>query len=568
MEQFLKFFAQRHILANLMLFGVLIFGVYSWFKIGKEAMPNLEFNAMVINTIYPGATAEDVDVLVTEPIENVIKGISGIEEVNSTSSNGRSSIRVSIDDHHPNVDEVMQEIKDGTMRAELPEEAEEPTFRRFRTSERAIIDVGLYIKDVRILDASNREKLQTYALALENKLLGLKEISAVSRRGYRKPNLIIKVQPDKLLEYNLSVSEIITQVKNHEVRMPGGNLEDLNETEISVLIENRTPEDLKKLVVRGGFEGNLVTLGQVADVVYGFSRTKEIRKIQGHEGITLNISKSSSYDILTAREALLQVVDNFRTSHSDFPVEIITMDDESYDTRNRLALIGMNGLIGFILILIILFLFLDFKSGVWVSMGIPFTLCFTLIYSYMVGYTVNNITLAAIIIVLGMVVDDAIIVTENVSREKARGHGVFESAITGTKAVFLPVIASVATTCAAFVPFLFFSGHFGIFVSFIPIIIFVMLGSSLLESFLILPSHLMLRIPDWFKKIFLLEFIPLFRKKKLVNDIKRHWFMRVEDLYEKVLIKTLHARYLVVLFFILLLVGSGWLMAKKMKYVM
>lgn len=246
-------------------------------------------------------------------------------------------------------------------------------------------------------------------------------------------------------------------------------------------------------------------------------------------------------------------------NNPDSPIGTVLIDDESYDVKNRLSLIGSNGLIGFILLVIVLFCFLDFRSGIWVAMGIPFSLAFTLIISMVMGYTINNMTLAAIIIVLGIVVDDAIIVSENISRHKKDGD-----INTGTDAVLTvgsPVIASVLTTCAAFLPLYFFSGRFGLFVKYIPTIIFLMLLASIIESFFILPAHMVheTKIEKLFKKIFPGE--GLGRLRVRITG-------KVENLYGGFLAKALKFRYLVIILFIVLLGGSAKLFSTNLKYVM
>lgn len=532
-------------------------------------MPDLEFNFVMASVNYPGSTAEDIEILIVEPIENALKGLSGIDEVRSTATKDRATIDVRITKTYP-LDEVYQEIKDAIDSVNLPDDAHEPRYRRFRTSEKAVIDIGLFFHNARVLDVNQRALLQEKAVALENKILALKEVSKTSRTGYHKPQVQIQIDPAKLLTYNVSISEVINQIKNHEIRLPAGSIEDKNETNISLVLENRIPDDYKKLVIRSGFEGSQLLLGQLANIQYGFSEKKSIRKIQGHEGIILRVSKSTVCDILTATTAIKEIVEKHTPSFRASGVELIVMDDESYDIRNRLKIISTNGSIGFVLILFTLFIFLDFRSGIWVALGIPFTMAFTVLFSYFLGYTVNNVTLSAIIIVMGMVVDDAIIVAENISRCRSMGMGVLEASVNGAAKVFLPVTASIATTCAAFAPFFFFSGHFGMFVKYIPIIIFLMLSSSLLESFLILPSHLSTKIPGWIWAILSLGITVLIAKLSRKDNKKKdgHWFWIVENAYGKFLLRALKFRWIIIISFIGLLGLAGLTFIKKMKFVM
>jgi len=242
--------------------------------------------------------------------------------------------------------------------------------------------------------------------------------------------------------------------------------------------------------------------------------------------------------------------------HSD--IQLVVLDDESFEVRNRLSIISTNGAIGFILILLTLFLFLNKRAGIWVALGIPFTVCLTLIFTMTMGYTINNVTLAAVIIVMGIVVDDAIVVAENIGRFQSQGYSSQDAAVKGTAQVFMPVVASIVTTCVAFIPLFYFSGRFGSFVSFIPPIVFLMLFASLLESLVILPGHLHIQVP-----------LLLQRKQKLISDkVKPHWFDGVEERYSHLLVRLLNYKYIIFALFISLLLGSVFIAKQTMSFVL
>ncbi|MFW6366719.1 MAG: efflux RND transporter permease subunit, partial [Spirochaetota bacterium] len=306
--------------------------------------------------------------------------------------------------------------------------------------------------------------------------------------------------------------------------------------------------------------GQEIRLRDIASVSKGFEKSTTIHKSQGHEAIVLHIQKNADTDILSAQRAVMQFIRKFQAENPDTPVGIATLDDESYDVRNRLSLIGTNGLAGFILIIIILFLFLDFRSGFWVALGIPFTLAFALILSYMFGYTVNNMTLAAVIIVLGIVVDDAIIVAENVARLKREGVPPRQAAVDGTIAVIRPIIASILTTCAAFLPLYFYSGWFGQLVVIIPTIIFFMLFGSFLESSFILPAHLSHKPATW-GWLRHLEHSPFTHAR----DRLMHRFV---EWYRDSIQILFRFRLVIIFGFILLLAGASALFVMKMSFVM
>jgi multidrug efflux pump subunit AcrB len=555
MRTLITYFVKRHLLANVLFFGLIFMSFFVWFNIGKEEMPEFASNWIRVTTIYPGAPAEDVELFVTKPLEDELKGVVGIEELSTVSSVGVSSLRITLDDDYPNKLEVTQEIKDAILRVNLPSEVRDlPKFRQFKSAAKAILDIGIYHKDHKFLDQKSRSEIQKYILSFESQVLALKEISAVTRSHYRKPELQIMAKPKKILNMEISLSEIKNQIQSNNIRVPIGSMKDRGESKVTAVNELETVESLADLTLRGNYDGKGIRLGDIANISKGFKSSNSIFKINGHEAIFLNIQKNISTDILSAQESVMTFVNKFKKSNINSPIGIVLMDDESFAVKNRLNIVTTNGLMGFVFIIIVLLFFLDGKTGFWVAMGIPFTIAFTLIIANIVGYTVNNMTLAGIIIVLGIVVDDAIIIAENISRKKEEGLSPIEAAITGTTEVVRPIFASIITTCVAFLPLIFFEGFFGKLVAYIPLIVVLMLVGSLIESIFILPSHLAGKT----------YFLDKFSKK----EVKKNWFYKYEELYERLILKFLKYRKTVLFGSVILLIGAGAVYKAKMKFVM
>jgi multidrug efflux pump subunit AcrB len=555
MRNLIAYFSTRHMLTNVIFFGMIMMGIFSWMDIGKEEMPEFESNWIRVTTVYPGAPAEDVELFVTKPLEDELKGVVGIEELVTTSSVGVSSLRITLDDDYPDKDEVVQEIKDAILRADLPSEVRDlPRFRQFKSAAKAIMDIGLYYKGHKFLNPEQREELQKYVLSFENQILAIPEISAVNRSHYRKPELQILVDPEDKRDLEISLSEIRSQIQSNNVRVPIGAMQDKGESKVTALNELEDVDSLKNLILRGNYEGLGIKLGEIAEIKKGFERSTSIFKINGHEGVFLNIQKSISTDILTAQAKVKEFISNFEKANKDSPLGIVMMDDESYDVTNRLEIISANGIMGFILIIGILLVFLNAKAGFWVAMGIPFCMSFTLIVANIWGYTVNNMTLAGIIIVLGIVVDDAIIIAENIARKREEGMDYSNASIEGTREVVKPIFASIITTCVAFVPLIFFHGFFGKLVSYIPLVVILMLVGSLIESYFVLPGHMAGHTPllDRFDKV-----------EK--ND---SWFHKIEARYAKFLMGCFRFRIPILIGFVAMLGGAIALYNAKMKFVM
>lgn len=560
MESLVSYFARRSLAVNMILFGTILAAVFFWPRMGKEEMPDFELNFVRVSVVYPGASAYDVELAITRPIEEKLKGLTSLREVSSTSSFGAAQFSV-IFDIDANLVESVQEVKDAVNSVDLPQDALDPVFRQWKSSEKAIINIGLYLKDAQILSVDERYELQKYALSFKDRLISLNEVSGVELRGFLRPELQVKVDTDKISDLEISLAEIRDQIVQQNVRMPVGSMTNRQETEISLSSELDNVQALEKVIVSMGFEGAKLELNEIAKVGRGFEKTTSVIKVQGHEGIVYNVQKSSSTDILKARSAILKFIERYERDNPDLPLGLVLIDDESVDVRNRLSLIGVNGVVGFFLIALVLFLFLDFRSGLWVAMGIPFTLSFTILVSHLLGLTVNNITLAAIIIVLGIVVDDAIIVAENITRKKERGLLADDAAESGTKEVMLPILASVLTTCAAFIPLAFFEGRFGMFVVYIPIVVSLMLFASLIESYFLLPSHMIHPVPGerFFKNLSAAKSFGNWRTKIVTS---------LESAYQKTLRKLLNYRSALLIFFCALAGLSYQVFVSNFNYVM
>lgn len=512
---------------------VLAAGLLAWSGLKKEELPDITFDTVRISVNYPGASAEEVEYHVTDPLEEALGSVEGIQRL--VSSTATASCIITAELEPGNIDTIVTEIRQEVFAVDLPDAIRnDPRIRVFKTSRKAIIDVGLILHGEHLLDTEQRRWLQARALDLEKRLLAAPEVSRVTRSGYLADEIHIRVNPAKLEEYDIPFNTVMDEINRNNIRQPAGNIETLQEPKVTLYGELRTPEALRVLAIQGGFEGQVLRLGDIAKVAYGHEKNRSVLKVNGHEGIMLKVAKSSGAGILEALRAVNKVVDEFESLQRDTSaLRLVILDDEAVDLRNRLSIIGINGGIGFALILIILFIFLDFRSGFWVAAGIPFSFCFTLAGAFLIGYSINNITLAAVIIVMGIVVDDALVVAENIKRTASSGLPLYRAATDGTSMVFLPVIASILTTCLAFLPLLFFEGRFGAMVAFIPAVVTLMLTGSMLEALFILPGHLTLSLG------------------KGASSKREHWFETWESFYAGLLENLLPFRWPILTLFLL-----------------
>jgi multidrug efflux pump subunit AcrB len=559
--RFIEFFVNRHLLTNILFVSVIMGGLLAWQEIKKEERPDVTYDRIRISASYPGATAEEVEHFVTRELEDELKAVDGVYRIYSSVSRGTTSVTVELEKDLANKNEVITEIRNAALVAQLPPEVrDKPSVRVFKSSKKAIIDIALIHTQAHLLTTPQRLELQRYAAALELQLTNLPQINSINRSGYLQEELQISVDPEKLVRYQMPLSQVIKEVKNNHIRQPAGHIEVKDEPNVTINAQLDSVEKLNQLYVQAGFQGKAIKLKSIAEVRTDFRREKQIIKVNGHESIMFNVVKNGSYGILESLDSVQKVIDNYIANNlHNSNIQLVVLDDESYEVRNRLGIISTNGAIGFSLILITLFLFLNKRAGVWVAMGIPFTVCLTLIIALMMGYTINNVTLAAVIIVMGIVVDDAIVVAENIGRFRQRGFNSQEAAVKGTAQVFMPVLASITTTCVAFVPLFYFSGRFGSFVSYIPPIVFLMLLASLLESLVILPGHLHIQTPRLLQR---------HKKDISVAKVKPHWFDSIEGRYGDLLIRLLNYKYIIFMIFVALLLGSIFVAKQTMNFVL
>ena len=547
MKKIIGYFSNNHLLTNFLV--ILIFSglFYFWNNTSKEELPELNVDKVLITARYSGASPKDIEYFVTSEIEDVVLKISGVESVSSSSKNGSCRVIVDIEAGYGEYDEVIRSIEDAINQLKLPEEVlDTPVVMEMKSSNKPIMDIAIFHKNQKKLNHKSRAQLQDVVYTLENRLQLLPCVNEISHTGYLDEEVNIYVNPAKLSNYNLSYSQIISSLRNQNVRLPSGTLSGENDAQVTVLAELDTIKKVEDAVIQSSFSGPLLRVKDVAKVAHQFEQENSITKINGHQGVVLTIRKSSTVGILDASEEISNIVTAyFENSLKDSLITYKIYNDESISVKNRLSLVGSNGIVGFFLILISLFIFLNFRSGFWVALGIPFSIAFTLAGIHFLGYSINNMTLAGVIIVLGMVVDDAIVIAENITRREEQGEIRQLAVVNGTSVMIRPVLASILTTCVAFIPLFFFSNFIGKLIDVIPAIVFLMLGGSLLESIFILPSHMNMKSP-----------LHRFKKVKQKTKYREHWFLSVEKLYAKLLKRMINFRWIFYPFAILMLISA------------
>ncbi len=548
-----EFSVKNSLLVNLLSVFIIVVGFFTMFQLKREAFPPIQFDEMTVTTVYPGAPAEDVEKFVTTPIEKELRGISGIKQMSSSSEEGLSRIGIEIDPGVSNKKKVVDDVKDAVDRVrDLPAEVkDDPVVIELSADEFPVLQITLSG------DFPEQVKRQ-YAENLEDLLLDIKGVGSVRRVAWPDPEFWVEVDPEKMSEYHVSLEEVMTALQKRNVTVPAGQL-DAGQTEFNVRItgEFTQPEELEGVIIRANDSGNWLRVGDIAKVVSTYEDPDELSKLNGKRAVSMIVVKNDSGDIIGIVSKIQKTLDSFRSALPE-GMDIEVTNDMSYYVKRRLGVLRNNGFIGLVLVVVILFLFLDPIPALMTALGLPVALFSTFIVMHWMGLSINLVTMLGLIIVLGMLVDDGIIVAENVYRYIEDGMNPREAAVRGTSEVIAPVTVTILTTCAAFAPLMFMPDIMGKFVRYIPIVVMIALFSSLIEAFVILPSHL----SDFINA----EKFQSTHKGNVHKD--RKWFKWLVDGYAGILDKALSVRYLVLIGLIGMLVFSVFIAATHMKLVL
>ncbi len=465
------------------MWAIVIAGGIAWFSMTRELFPPFEPEQAVITVAYPGATPEEVEKAVALPIEREIEGLAGVEEISAEILEGLCVIRVEME-QDADRDQVIADLRNemDRVRPDLPDAAEEPEITALRPFF-PVISVMVY-GDV------PEERLRELAEDVRRELVDLPEISEVTISGIRDREIWAEILPEKLDEEGLTFEEVGRAIAASNLDLPGGQLEGARgNVRVRTMGENDRAQEIEGLVVRALPGGGTVRLGDVAVVRETFEDKVVQGRYLGQRAATVTIFKTPEQDAIE----IADIAKAYVAAHSERlggAVHLATYSDLSRFVVQRLDLMLRNAKFGFLLVCICLALFLDLRVAFWTAVGLPVAFLGTFVVMHLMGQSVNLISLFGLIIVLGLIVDDAIVIGENVFTKIREGMPPARAAVRGAAEVTLPVIAAVSTTIVAFAPLQFLEGRFGAFLGQLPKVAIAALSVSLIEALLILPAHL------------------------------------------------------------------------------
>ena len=478
----IRFFAAHPTIANLLMILFLAAGLFVAPSLLRETFPRATPSEVEISVLYPGARPEDVETAICERIENALDAVTGIERHSCEAQENLARAVVKMregDDFQAFVAEVKSEIDAIT---DFPERAETARVKPLGLTD--------FVASVAITGPATRTDLNDYAEHIRRDLLQWGGIPKVDIRGFSTRELQINLRPGDLQKFGISVADVARTVQANSLDLPIGSIETTTETMlIRMTEERRSTGSLADLIVRSSEQGGQVRLGDIADISEGFALDDDVILFDDQPAAILDITKTRAEDSLRVLDALKGFLENERARAPPGVNLEITADGASV-VRERLTLVVVNGLQGLTLVFLVLWLFFGFRFSFWVAMGLPVSFMGGVALMGMVGYSLNLMTTLGLLIVIGLLMDDAIVIAENIARLREKGRSALDAAVEGAAQVFPNVLASFGTTAMIFGSLAFLSGDLGAVLRVVPVVMLFVLTVSLVEAFLILPHHL------------------------------------------------------------------------------
>ncbi|MBW1813034.1 MAG: efflux RND transporter permease subunit [Deltaproteobacteria bacterium] len=487
MSKIIKFLIEQKLLINLMVLLILLSGFFMAKSTNREAYPEVNFDMVSIKTIYPGGSPDEMEQLVSIPIEKKLREVDGIDKVRAYNIENVSVVVVYLEDDVSDKKQVVQDIKDAVDLVDnLPEKADVPLVEEIKFDKTPAIDIAIYGKKA---DVPYRE-VRDVADALEDFLYDINGVAEVEDFGYYDKEFLVEVFPESQQKYRIGMNTILNTLKNRNLDLPGGALRiDDKEYILRTKGQYQNTEEIKNTVVMANDAGFVTRIQDVADVLDTFEEADVLERFNGHKAVVFTVWKKRSSDEIVLVDKIKKELSDYKVANSE-NVMIKTFNDTSRYTRNRLSSVQTNALTGFFLLAFILFLLLGPRVSAIVTFSIPIAFM-TAFFAMKIGdITFNVISLFGMIMVLGMIVDFGIVVAENSHRYMQTGMNKAGAIEKGVAEVFWPVTMTLLCICAAFAPLLLISGILGKFIKGIPIVLIICLCASWFIAMFIMPMYL------------------------------------------------------------------------------
>ena len=463
-------------------FIIVVIGAFSYYSMPKENFPEVVFPTIYVGTPYPGNSPVDMENLVTRPIEKELKGISGIDNISSTSIQDYSTIIV---EFTPDVDlsKALQDVKDAVDQAksELPTDLDQDP---------NVFEVNLQDLPIMYINLSgnySNDELEEYAEYLQDEIEAMPEIQEANISGLLEREIRVNADIYKMDAREVTFSDIQNAIAAENVTISGGNLKtgDFRRT-LRVAGEFDRPEQIEDVIIKNE-EGKIVYVRDVAEVQDTYEERESYARMNENPVVTLNVVKRRGENLIAASDKIKEIVAEAQESRFPKDLEVVITNDQSKNTKLQLSNLENSIISGVILVILVLMFFLNLRNALFVGIAIPMSMFMSFMLLNFFGITINLMVLFSLILALGMLVDNGIVVVENIYRLMQEGYSAVRAAKEGVGEVALPIITSTATTLAAFLPLAFWQGLIGEFMRYLPITLIIVLSSSLFVALVINP---------------------------------------------------------------------------------
>jgi HAE1 family hydrophobic/amphiphilic exporter-1 len=486
MESVVRFTLRQQVLFNLIFVLLMLVGLFAISDLPVERYPKINFGRVIVTTIYPGASPHDVEALVTVELEQAIEGLEEVEYVRATSARERSTITVKFRDD-TDYQRLFDELRFRVLGAlgELPAGIDPPRFQQIDTA------AWLPVVSVNLIGERSNRALTLLAETLQVSLAGIPGVNEAEIVGELTREFHVALDPRQLAAHGITFEEVAAALSDANIMVPAGDYaDDSGEFVVRVDERFRSREQVVSTVVRRDADGSFITVADLITSAGLSSRDPhEILSVNGIDTVAVRLSKSVNSNALEIMRAVENIIAGARPMLAAQGVELVLTEDSTTEIEESMTTLGWNMILGVALVGLILWYFMGPRNAGLVTIGIPFSFMVTMIIMWLTGNSLNEITLFSFVLVSGIIVDDAIVVTENIYRHLQNGKPLREAIIDGTAEVMLPVISATATTAAAFMPMLMMSGPTGEFFALVPKAVTFAIIASLFECLFILPLH-------------------------------------------------------------------------------
>lgn len=482
MRKLIAYFIKHSVAVNVLVIAFLIFGGVGAYKLNSSYFPLVDSKNISINVTYPGASPQEVEEGIILKIEDNLKGLNGVDRVTSTSRENSGNINVEIE-KGKNIDFMLLEVKNAVDRVPTFPVGMEPLIVSKLEALRPTITFSISGNNIPLAT------LKQIGRQVENDLRGIDGISQIQITGYPEEEIEIAINETTLLAYNLSFAEVSQAVNESSLITTGGTIKTSTE-EYLIRANSRSyyADELSNLIVKSDASGRIIRLKDIAEVQDKFSETPNANYFNGNLSINITITSTNTEDLITSADKAKEYINDFNQKYDNVEINIIR--DLSITLVERTNLLTENAIIGMILVLMFLSLFLNTRLAFWVAFGLPIAFLGMFMLAGYFNVTINVLSLFGMIIVIGILVDDGIVIAENIYQHYEKGKTPEQAAIDGVMEVLPAIVSAILTTILAFAIFLFLDGGIGDFFGEVSVVVILTLVVSLVEALIILPAHL------------------------------------------------------------------------------